>query len=580
MIQRDGTRKKLYKAGKLWVVATLFGVALSGVVVAQPASAATRRQTATKKAIATATSAAKIAKSVSVQSAAIKRDATLVASAGKQAIAASSAARSVAGNAYAISNNMYAVKAYSAGSAAATNGKTAQIVSQATSATTVATSASAMATKQVADISNRQKVLKSFVKKEGVYKSVATSAAKVANSAAATSALRKTQSYATAGNKAVSNANQQLSAAKSNKAMVSYVASEVRDDGRSTNSAVAAIRNNLKAISSATSYLSASRANFSYTTRSAVPQENNGMVMGSLALNTMVDSYTNRDMATKYSGYNLLTRADVAKNLNSQYMSIYSEALSATSSATVRNPAELPTSLSVPAIGKTSAGNLGDQSDTKLLGYLRIKPTDGDRAVDISKGLTTAQNQELTNYAVQLINGYRKTVGLDTLKTSDFMLKGTLADITNRDQQGYGVQQHTSFNDMLAAIRKANGLSDTDSMLADKFVDYEPTQITTSYYQWQTLASGSRNSPEDWSSVFTMTGLKVSIYNGIYGMLFDDGGSAWGHRTTLLQPGIRTNELNASGATKQYRLNMALAIPKMHSGASTAFVMDLAYVVN
>lgn len=123
MIQRDGTRKKLYKAGKLWVVATLFGVALSGVVVAQPASAATRRQTATKKAIATATSAAKIAKSVSVQSAAIKRDATLVASAGKQAIAASSAARSVAGNAYAISNNMYAVKAYSAGSAAATNGR-------------------------------------------------------------------------------------------------------------------------------------------------------------------------------------------------------------------------------------------------------------------------------------------------------------------------------------------------------------------------------------------------------------------------------------------------------------------------
>lgn len=574
MIQRDGTRKKLYKAGKLWVVATLFGVALSGVVVAQPASAATRRQTATKKAIATATSAAKIAKSVSVQSAAIKRDATLVASAGKQAIAASSAARSVAGNAYAISNNMYAVKAYSAGSAAATNGKTAQIVSQATSATTVATSASAVATKQVADISNRQKMLKSFVKKEGVYKSVATSAAKVANSAAATSALRKTQSYATAGNKAVSNANQQLSAAKSNKAMVSYVTSEVRDDGRSTNSAVSAIRNNLKAISSATSYLSASRANFSYTTRSAVPQENNGMVMGSLALNTMVDSYTNRDMATKYSGYNLLTRADVAKNLNSQYMSIYSEAFSATSSATVRNPAELPTSLSVPAFGKTSAGNLGDQSDTKLLGYLRIKPTDGDRAVDISKGLTTAQNQELTNYAVQLINGYRKTVGLDTLKTSDFMLKGTLADITNRDQQ------HTSFNDMLAAIRKANGLSDTDSMLADKFVDYEPTQITTSYYQWQTLASGSRNSPEDWSSVFTMTGLKVSIYNGIYGMLFDDGGSAWGHRTTLLQPGIRTNELNASGATKQYRLNMALAIPKMHSGASTAFVMDLAYVVN
>lgn len=574
MIQRDGTRKKLYKAGKLWVVATLFGVALSGVVVAQPASAATRRQTATKKAIATATSAAKIAKSVSVQSAAIKRDATLVASAGKQAIAASSAARSVAGNAYAISNNMYAVKAYSAGSAAATNGKTAQIVSQATSATTVATSASAVATKQVADISNRQKMLKSFVKKEGVYKSVATSAAKVANSAAATSALRKTQSYATAGNKAVSNANQQLSAAKSNKAMVSYVTSEVRDDGRSTNSAVSAIRNNLKAISSATSYLSASRANFSYTTRSAVPQENNGMVMGSLALNTMVDSYTNRDMATKYSGYNLLTRADVAKNLNSQYMSIYSEAFSATSSATVRNPAELPTSLSVPAFGKTSAGNLGDQSDTKLLGYLRIKPTDGDRAVDISKGLTTAQNQELTNYAVQLINGYRKTVGLDTLKTSDFMLKGTLADITNRDQQ------HTSFNDMLAAIRKANGLSDTDSMLADKFVDYEPTQITTSYYQWQTLASGSRNSPEDWSSVFTMTGLKVSIYNGIYGMLFDDGGSAWGHRTTLLQPGIRTNELNASGATKQYRLNMALAIPKMHSGASTAFVMDLAYVAN
>lgn len=574
MIQRDGTRKKLYKAGKLWVVATLFGVALSGVVVAQPASAATRRQTATKKAIATATSAAKIAKSVSVQSAAIKRDATLVASAGKQAIAASSAARSVAGNAYAISNNMYAVKAYSAGSAAATNGKTAQIVSQATSATTVATSASAVATKQVADISNRQKMLKSFVKKEGVYKSVATSAAKVANSVAATSALRKTQSYATAGNKAVSNANQQLSAAKSNKAMVSYVTSEVRDDGRSTNSAVSAIRNNLKAISSATSYLSASRANFSYTTRSAVPQENNGMVMGSLALNTMVDSYTNRDMATKYSGYNLLTRADVAKNLNSQYMSIYSEAFSATSSATVRNPAELPTSLSVPAFGKTSAGNLGDQSDTKLLGYLRIKPTDGDRAVDISKGLTTAQNQELTNYAVQLINGYRKTVGLDTLKTSDFMLKGTLADITNRDQQ------HTSFNDMLAAIRKANGLSDTDSMLADKFVDYEPTQITTSYYQWQTLASGSRNSPEDWSSVFTMTGLKVSIYNGIYGMLFDDGGSAWGHRTTLLQPGIRTNELNASGATKQYRLNMALAIPKMHSGASTAFVMDLAYVAN
>lgn len=55
MIQRDGTRKKLYKAGKLWVVATSFGVALSGVVVAQPASATTRRQTATKKAIATAT---------------------------------------------------------------------------------------------------------------------------------------------------------------------------------------------------------------------------------------------------------------------------------------------------------------------------------------------------------------------------------------------------------------------------------------------------------------------------------------------------------------------------------------------
>lgn len=118
MIQRDGTRKKLYKASKLWVVPTLFAVALSGVTVAQPASAATRRQTATKKTIATATSAAKIAKYVSLQS-------------------------------------------------AATNGKTAQIVSQATSATTVATSASAMATKQVADISNRQKVLKLFVKKEG-----------------------------------------------------------------------------------------------------------------------------------------------------------------------------------------------------------------------------------------------------------------------------------------------------------------------------------------------------------------------------------------------------------------------------
>lgn len=105
------------------------------------------------------------------------------------------------------------------------------------------------------------------------------------------------------------------------------------------------------------------------------------------------------------------------------------------------------------------------------MGYLRIKPIDGDRSVDISRGLATAQNQEFTNYAVQLINGYRKTVGLDNLKTSDFVLKGTLSDIANRDQQGYGVQQHKSFNDMLAAMCKANGLSNTDSMLADRFVD-------------------------------------------------------------------------------------------------------------
>ncbi|WP_099871720.1 SEC10/PgrA surface exclusion domain-containing protein [Streptococcus suis] len=142
----------------------------------------------------------------------------------------------------------------------------------------------------------------------------------------------------------------------------------------------------------------------------------------------------------------------------------------------------------------------------------QFKSLDSDKQIVISdvNNLSQAQRQELTLFAVDLMNQVRKQVGTSAV-VANLSAISFADDVANTSKSlGHDLQAIPA-----AAGRK--GLDSTDGV---------------NYYE--NFSSGYF----DPRQTVTMDDLKKAVYNTISEMLFDDADSNWGHSTSLA--GVRT----------------------------------------
>ncbi|MGQ7484437.1 SEC10/PgrA surface exclusion domain-containing protein [Streptococcus suis] len=142
----------------------------------------------------------------------------------------------------------------------------------------------------------------------------------------------------------------------------------------------------------------------------------------------------------------------------------------------------------------------------------QFKSLDRDKKIVISdvNNLSQAQRQELTLFAVDLMNQVRKQVGTSAV-VANLSAISFADDVANTSKSlGHDLQAIPA-----AAGRK--GLDSTDGV---------------NYYE--NFSSGYF----DPRQTVTMDDLKKAVYNTISEMLFDDADSNWGHSTSLA--GVRT----------------------------------------
>ncbi|TQB91656.1 hypothetical protein DAD66_05570 [Streptococcus agalactiae] len=148
------------------------------------------------------------------------------------------------------------------------------------------------------------------------------------------------------------------------------------------------------------------------------------------------------------------------------------------------------------------------------LNTYKSNPADKLETIADVNNLSQSQREELTSFAVDLINQVRTAMGT------------TLA-VANND-----------------AIAFADEVANTSAKTGDEALGHDTTAIPTAAAKFGLVSNMGQNNYENWSAghytvsdKLTMDDLKKGLYETIVAMLFDDE-TTWGHATSLA--GIRT----------------------------------------
>lgn len=167
----------------------------------------------------------------------------------------------------------------------------------------------------------------------------------------------------------------------------------------------------------------------------------------------------------------------------------------------IQSEKNLPTTLADPHVP------VSDVNDSAYYDYYQ-EALKNDNSAKITGDLTNSQQNELADYAVTLINSWRKAQGLNSV-------------IWTQQSQDAAVE--------IAKIRNNNGV-DTNHTTTNNTVLGQANSIANKY-------GLSRNSENlgfsGFDGTLSMNKLKIALLNAISGMIYQDGVSNWGHRNNL-----------------------------------------------
>ncbi|MDO7804829.1 SEC10/PgrA surface exclusion domain-containing protein [Lactiplantibacillus pentosus] len=167
----------------------------------------------------------------------------------------------------------------------------------------------------------------------------------------------------------------------------------------------------------------------------------------------------------------------------------------------IQSEKNLPTTLADPHVPAS------DVNDPVYYDYYQ-EALKNDNSDKITGDLTNSQQKELADYAVTLINSWRKSQGLNPV-------------IWTQQSQDAAVE--------IAKIRNNNGV-DTNHTTTNNTVLGQANSIANKY-------GLSRNSENlafyGFDGTLTMNKLKIQLLNSISGLIYQDGASNWGHRDNL-----------------------------------------------
>lgn len=165
----------------------------------------------------------------------------------------------------------------------------------------------------------------------------------------------------------------------------------------------------------------------------------------------------------------------------------------------INNSKNLPTSIVDPKL------STADTNSTIAFTYYGVNLDKDDSAV-INGDLSDSQQKELADYAVTLINSWRKSQGLNPVAWTQQAQDATVAIAKMRETNELGIK-HT--------------LSDTSS-----FKSLNDIALSQSLLNRQENLGYLGN----FYDKITMNLMKVNILNSITAMIYQDAGSNWGHR--------------------------------------------------
>lgn len=166
----------------------------------------------------------------------------------------------------------------------------------------------------------------------------------------------------------------------------------------------------------------------------------------------------------------------------------------------------LPTQVKDPKITTEQQDEYGQMH---FFGY---KETSADDTAVIKGQLTNTQQQALADYAVTLINNWRKSQGLSALVWSKLTQDLTVQNAINRMNAKIG-DTHTSQTSLSTSFKKT--ISDNGMIYGGENMGIGSSD--ESFFGYNT----------------TMLSLKVDILNTVTSMIYQDGDSSWGHLTNF-----------------------------------------------
>lgn len=167
----------------------------------------------------------------------------------------------------------------------------------------------------------------------------------------------------------------------------------------------------------------------------------------------------------------------------------------------INNEGSLPTVITNPNIPVSA------QSDISYDYYGWISKNDNSEV--INGDLTDSQQKELADYAVTLVNSWRTSQGLAPVVWSQQVQDATVA---------------------IMKLRQSSSLLGMSHTYTDDNVDNQVKELSNNYglsYDRENLAS------YNYDGQVTMASMKADILNLVSAMIYQDGGSSWGHRKTF-----------------------------------------------
>lgn len=180
----------------------------------------------------------------------------------------------------------------------------------------------------------------------------------------------------------------------------------------------------------------------------------------------------------------------------------------------IDSEADLPTELTEPS-GLTDAEKNQDHYGSPDPWYKYTGANDTSAVIKAGTQLTAQQQKELAQYALALINSFRKQHGLKPILMSDTVqeLGDAVVNLRIKDGTPFGVHTDTGSAELDDAISKVAGGNQYDVINGGENLDN--TTLAATYDT-------------------TMLQLKVELLQGITGMCYADGFYNWGHRANFL----------------------------------------------